>query len=54
MIKKEIMLCVVDDMTRELEIDSVTETYTRRLLEEQMKLLKKYTTGICDYVFKSC
>ena len=23
------MLCVVDDMTRELEIDSVTETYTR-------------------------
>lgn len=27
--KKEIMLCVVDDMTRELEIDSVTGTYTR-------------------------
>lgn len=36
------MLCVVDDMTRELEIDSVTETYTREgFLEEQMKLLKE-------------
>ena len=27
--EKEILLCVVDDMTRELEIDSVTGSYTR-------------------------
>lgn len=27
--EKEILLCVIDDMTRELEIDSVTGSYTR-------------------------
>ena len=46
------MLCVVDDMTRELEIDSVTETYTREgFFRRTNKIIK---TGICDYVFKSC
>ena len=38
------MLCVVDDMTRELEIDSVTETYTREgFFRRTNKIIKRNT-----------
>ncbi len=42
--KKEIMLCVVDDMTRELEIDSATGTYTREGFFRRInEIIKKNT-----------
>lgn len=48
------MLCVVDDMTRELEIDSVTETYTREgFFRRTNEIIKRNYICLFDYLFIS-
>lgn len=43
--EKDILLCVVDDMTRELEIDSVTGAYTREGFFNQVSEILKQNTN---------